>query len=225
MTLRPRPRGAFAVAIALAVGLLVLGAAPRPAGAQGTDDDHGAGAFSVDRTVALGIILTGGVGWVLSEGVFKDELAPSACRWCEPNALDEGVRDALLWERVGAARRGSDVAAFVVAPLVGFGLVSGIAWQDGASRSQRIDDALIVGEAMMTAVLVNHVTKLLVGRARPFVYHRDPSDPSADDSDDNLSFYSGHTSFTFSPSPAAPWPRCAAMMGRPGCGAWAWAPR
>ncbi len=40
--------------------------------------------------------------------------------------------------------------------------------------------------------------KLVVGRQRPFAHFRDPADASPRDPDENLSFYSGHTTLAFS---------------------------
>jgi membrane-associated phospholipid phosphatase len=60
-----------------------------------------------------------------------------------------------------------------------------------------IDDTLPVVESAVIAGLLNQGTKFLVGRQRPFVHYGvDPS--RLGETDDNVSFYSGHTTLGFS---------------------------
>ena len=75
-------------------------------------------------------------------------------------------------------------------------------------------DSLLVTEAAAAALLVNQVVKLLVGRQRP--YARFGNDLGYSRSEDNLSFYSGHTSLAF--SVAAATVTVASMRGYAGVG-------
>jgi membrane-associated phospholipid phosphatase len=65
-------------------------------------------------------------------------------------------------------------------------------------------DAIIVAEAAGIAMDVNQVVKFAVARQRPFVHYGASGDPGRKpDPDDNVSFYSGHTTFTFAVAAAA----------------------
>ena len=65
-------------------------------------------------------------------------------------------------------------------------------------------DVVLVAEAAGIAMDANQLVKFAVGRQRPFVHYRNGLAPDRPpDSDDNLSFYSGHTTFTFAVAAAA----------------------
>jgi membrane-associated phospholipid phosphatase len=152
----------------------------------------------VNRTVSVSFSLAGGAAWALSEGLFKDELAPDACHWCDDNAVDRSVRDALLWDDPETAQALSNVSGFMVAPAVAFGMLGLAAWHDDRT-GEIVDDELIVLEAVIGTTLVNQGVKFLVGRERPFV-HALPAGEKGDTdqpADNNLSFFSGHSSYTF----------------------------
>jgi len=178
---RRRQLGAAAVGLAVAVGA----AAP----ARADDDD--------ERTLLhASLILAGGVAYATSETVLKDDLAPDRCRWCDDNALDRGVRDAVVWRRTGLAARTSDVLGFAITPALELSLVVVAGRRDGPARAW-LADSLAVVESAIAAGLANQTTKFLVGRARPYAW-ADPGSPAAADPDANLSFYSGHTTLGFS---------------------------
>jgi membrane-associated phospholipid phosphatase len=183
-------------AVVLVCALGVTLAAPR------AHADPGDGALHVRRAWSLGFSLVGGLGMGLSEKLFKHELAPSSCRWCdgdELNGLDRGVRDAFLWHDTHAAGVLSNVSGFGAVPLAGFGLLALAGWRD-QREGQIVDDELIVLESVVGASMLNQIVKFSVGRERPFVRALPPGEKgtTADPDDNNLSFYSGHTSFTFS---------------------------
>lgn len=122
--------------------------------------------------------------------------APEACKWCAPPALDRKVRDALKVEATSLANVSSYGTA-ALAPFIVFGGLglSGAAHGGGTFWT----DVMITSEAAATTMLVTNLFKGVVGRERPFVQalderERREREPS---SDDNLSFFSGHTSFTF----------------------------
>ena len=84
----------------------------------------------------------------------------------------------------------------------------------GGDVNAGLVDTLLVTEAAAAALLVNQVVKLLVGRQRPYVFFE--NDLGYAKSEDNLSFYGGHTSFAF--SVAAATVTVAAMRGYAGVG-------
>jgi hypothetical protein len=161
----------------------------------------GDGELHVDRKVSVAFTVSTGLAIVLSEA-FKGELAPDHCRWCDGddlNPVDRGVRHALVWDDVKTARSLSNATGYAGAPLAGFGLLALAAWHDDRT-GHIVDDELIVAEAMAGTMVLNQAVKLLAGRERPFVraLPDDQKGQTADPHDNNLSFFSGHTSFTFS---------------------------
>jgi membrane-associated phospholipid phosphatase len=167
-----------------------------PAGAQIRE-------LRYDSVADLAVTLGGGAAWLVSES-FKPQLAPAACRWCAVGALDSGVRGSLVWSDPASANSASNLIAFVAAPLVAVGVDALAASHDGASDRVAVD-ALLIAEATILAADVNQLTKFLVARERPFVHAlpdaRKPLTP--DPADNDLSFFSGHTTETFALAAAA----------------------
>ena len=157
-------------------------------------------------------------GWVLPES-FKSSLAPESCRWCDvddtgkwaPPTWDGWARET-LGGHGGTAATTSDVFAFAVLPLAAVGV--DLLANDGDWHAFG-DDMTLVTQAVAASALVNQVVKYSAGRARPYT-HFSPR-TFDEDHDQNLSFYSGHTSLAFSmvvatglalqrrDSPYAPW--------------------
>ncbi|WP_369946333.1 phosphatase PAP2 family protein [Vitiosangium sp. GDMCC 1.1324] len=152
----------------------------------------------------------GGLLWLSSETVFKDELAPKTCRWCDRaedgtdtlNGLDRWGRGLAAETPEGRKRwdTWSNVADFAVLPV---GLLGGqylLASGSGAPARYFAEDATIIVESFVVSQVVNQAVKFAAGRERPFV-HVLPEDqkPLTDHpTDNNLSFYSGHTAMAFS---------------------------
>jgi len=66
-------------------------------------------------------------------------------------------------------------------------------------------DVLLISEATAVALAMNQAVKFVVGRERPFV-HALPDDKkgqTAHPSDNNVSFYSGHSTFAFAMAASA----------------------
>jgi membrane-associated phospholipid phosphatase len=173
-------------ALAVALGAL-LTLPPRAASA----DDL---AFEPTRHGPL--LVGGGLLFVLSETLLKDALAPDDCRWCADNALDRGVRDGLRWDDPAAAASASNWVGYVAVPVLTIGGVAAL----GAARGP--DDAwwtdgLIVAETAILASDFTNLVKDVVGRERPFVHALAPGDKPKTQ-EDNLSFFSGHSSLTMS---------------------------
>ena len=81
--------------------------------------------------------------------------------------------------------------------MVGLGALSN--YSQGSAK-QGLIDLLLVAEATALAVDVNQLVKYAVGRERPFVHVLPESEKSLvpNAADNNVSFYSGHTTLTLS---------------------------
>ena len=126
----------------------------------------------------------------------QKEHAPKACRVCRSNALDEGARAALVWERRKVADTLSNVG-LAVTPAWALGSLTISAAAD--KRLSAVDPLLVV-ESTMVAMLVNQIVKFEVARERPDVHH---GVVARGGSEDNVSFFSGHTTWGFASAVAA----------------------
>ena len=146
--------------------------------------------------LALDASITGAM--LLSVGVlaiYQPELLPATCRWCTPPAFDSAVRDALLWK--DGARTADTLSTVLVAAVPASALTYLLLSANGAGDFHAgLVDSLLVTEAAAAALLVNQIVKLLVGRQRPHAHFG--NDLGYSRSEDNVSFYSGHTSLAFS---------------------------
>jgi membrane-associated phospholipid phosphatase len=142
----------------------------------------------------LALVLGGTAVYVSTETVFKEALAPDRCRWCARNDLDESVADALAWSDFDLASSLSDVLAFGATPLVTGGLLA----VAGHGESRWLADGLAVAESAVASGLITQLVKVTAGRRRAFVEL--DSTPTVED---NLSFYSGHTSLAFAVATSA----------------------
>jgi membrane-associated phospholipid phosphatase len=152
--------------------------------------------------IPVDVAFTGtAIGLVLWSELGKLDLVPDECRWCGGDALDDRVRDALLWDKPSTAALLSDANGFILAPTTAFATLAGAASHDGASR-KTATDMLIVLEAGATSALLNQIVKYTVARERPYGRYKTPLSPSPT-ADARLSFFSGHTSLTFTLAAAA----------------------
>jgi membrane-associated phospholipid phosphatase len=167
---------------------LPLALTPHPAAGEGPRPiRHDGAADGAVTGAALSV-------WIGTE-LAKPVLAPARCRWCEPNAVDAAAREAVVWSSPARARRASDVLAFGLVPagLVAHQLLA--ARRAGATREGLVD-VLVVAEAAALTADLTQVVKLVVGRQRPRALHAGPD--AVRGPDDDLSFFSGHTSLAFS---------------------------
>ena len=162
-----------------------------------------AGELRVSLPIDISVTAGAATVWLVSD-LLKSQLAPLACRWCEANALDTAVRDHLRWtDHGGAAVTLSNVGAYAVAPLVSAGLLAVAAAEQGDARRIGVD-LLITAEAVALAGTLNQLVKYTAGRQRPYAHAGVPNPDTRQGADDaNLSFYSAHTSVTFSIATAA----------------------
>jgi membrane-associated phospholipid phosphatase len=164
--------------------------------------------------LALDLSVTGAMGLsVVLLSIYQPELLPEACRWCTPPSFDAGVRNALVWKD---HERTADILSTVIDAVVPASAATYLllSANGGGDVNAGLVDTLLVTEAAAAALLVNQVVKLLAGRRRPYAFFQNEHGYSR--SEDNLSFYGGHTSFAF--SVAAATVTVAAMRGYPGVG-------
>lgn len=150
------------------------------------------GKYGRNRVVHLSLTVSLGLVYLASETVLKDDLT-GACRWCEPPAFDRVTRNALVWEDKKRADVLSSIDAYVVAPIVGLGLL--IASEADASPSRLIDDMLPVLETVAISQVLTQIVKFSVSRQRPYAHFAD-GEPLYT-TDDNASFWSGHSALGF----------------------------
>jgi hypothetical protein len=190
MPARARARARALVAIA-ATALLC---APAPAAAE----------IKTDRERAIRIAaIAGAIGlYVASETVAKDALDPDECRWCNPGSFDDGLREVTVWSDPGRAKRLSDVVGYGVTPI---GLAAMLLYAGGGvpeGRANRsLDDMITMFEIVWGTQLVTQAVKISAGRQRPYAHYypiENPGEMLPLSQEDNLSFFSGHSSLTFS---------------------------
>jgi membrane-associated phospholipid phosphatase len=190
-------------AIALA---LLLAVAPPARGAEPP--------VPLQFNLALSASVTGAMALsVMLLTIYQPELLPASCHWCTPPGIDRSVRNALVWtdhERT-ADTLSTFLDAAVPAAALPYLLFSANA---GGYLRAGLEDSVMVTEAVAGALLLNTVVKLLAGRQRPYAFFKNDVGYSA--SEDNLSFYGGHTSFAFSVVAATV--TVASMRGYPGVG-------
>jgi membrane-associated phospholipid phosphatase len=187
----------FAVATALAV--IASAGSVRGQGVPVHQLRHDA---ALDATIAA----SGAVFWFGTE-LLKPSLAPATCRWCDRdpngtdtlNSVDASVRSSLRWSNSSSAAGISDVIGMALVPVAAVGLDALASHHDRGSWQRAGVDAIIIAEAAFVATAINQTVKLAVGRERPFVHARPPDQNLAvvHSPDDNLSFFSQHTTWTF----------------------------
>jgi len=177
----------------LSIVVLVLVGAVTPAHADAWYE----GRAGHRRVIQLSIAATGGALFLVSETVLKSSLAPSACRWCKPDGLDASWREALVWRNPGTAQTISNITGYVAAPVsaLGFLVIDDLSADAGATWGVVLDDALPVLEAAAVGQVITQAAKFSVGRERPFVHYGAAAPHQIDD---DLSFFSGHSSLTAS---------------------------
>ncbi|WAS84541.1 MULTISPECIES: phosphatase PAP2 family protein [unclassified Corallococcus] len=192
----------------LATFCLLLLAPLSPAAAQDASDAPRALRFNWTRD---GIITgTAGVLWITSESVFKADLSPAQCRWCDraPDGTDR-LNRLDRWGRgiagsTEASRKRADtwsnIIGFAGLPLGILGTQYAVGRSSGASTEFFAQDATIMVQSAVLASVANQAVKFAVGRERPFVHvlPEEEKGLTAHPSDNNLSFYSGHTNLAFS---------------------------
>ncbi|WNZ64657.1 phosphatase PAP2 family protein [Myxococcus sp. MxC21-1] len=198
------PYRAFAIAVLLSVVPF------SPAAAQDGSDEPRLHELRFDWTrdgVSTGVA---GVLWISSEAFFKDNLAPAQCRWCDRapdgtdrlNRLDRWGRG-IVGSTPSARKRAhnwSNIVGFGALPAGVLGIQYAMGHGSGAPTRYFAQDATIIVQSAVFASLANQTVKFIAGRERPFVHILPEDQKGLTDhpSDNNLSFYSGHTNLAFS---------------------------
>lgn len=145
--------------------------------------------------------------WIAAD-IANARIAPVTCNVCSRtpdgqgavNALDAAARNALRVSNTHAADLSSTIIGFGVVPVAALSLDLLASSGDGGFRRFALDAMLITEAAAVTAGLTD-VAKYTVARARPFTMDLAPGSPF--NPENNLSFFSGHTSFAFAVATAA----------------------
>lgn len=170
------------------------------------DDGSAAGEDELPYSPVVHGTITGGalLFYALTESVFKDATSPDVCRWCTPPGFDANLRDALKWSDTGDAEVASDTIGFIGVPVAAFGMLAAASWRDDELDQFWVDGLVVVEAAAITASLTQLV-KISAGRERPFVHALPEDEKGLTDrpQDNNVSFFSGHTSYTFALANAA----------------------
>lgn len=161
-------------------------------------------ALRYDLPVDISVTLGAGA-LALSLELLASKLAPATCHWCDRsstgsnslNGFDASIRNDLRWNNTRTADTASTVIGYGIVPLTSVGLGALLVYRDHRT-DEFLVDALLVAEATVIALNVNEISKFAFARERPEVHFRTAADRSAMKStEDNLSFYSGHTTFAF----------------------------
>jgi len=162
--------------------------------------------LDVNPWVSGSITVLGATGWIGSE-LGKPSLVPTQCRWCDRTTdgkdtvpgIDESVRNGLKWSDIKTPATISDVVGFAGLPLLLLGGLAVTSVHEGAAKKIP-EDFLVTIEAVMLAADLNQLVKFSFARERPFVHALPDSQKSstAAPADNDLSFYSGHTTLAFS---------------------------
>ncbi len=168
--------------------------------------------LSYDWT-ADGVVTGVTAATVIALHLFKNDLAPLECKWCTPGKIDGEVARSVMWSSPGTANTMSDVGQFIL-PLavMAYGVAQGYGAGDPAAGWS---SALLITEATSIALLANVIVKYAVGRARPYVW-MGQAGLYGDPKDENLSFFSGHTTLAFAVVVSAG--TLFLMQGMPGAG-------
>lgn len=130
-------------------------------------------------------VFAGALGVGMTE-LYKGDIAAADPRWKTPPAFDGSVREGAKWSNTKLAGGLSDAMVWgVIAPAA---FLSPLLLKSSYGRS-----ALTIAEAAVATGVVTQIAKFSFARARPYAYYsNDYSNP-----DSRLSFFSGHTSYSF----------------------------
>ncbi|MGE0550739.1 MAG: phosphatase PAP2 family protein [Kofleriaceae bacterium] len=147
------------------------------------------------RVVHLSIATAGGAAFVVSEAVFKSSLVADDCRWCGPPGIDASVRNSLVWDDTGRAGWWSNATGYVSAPALSLGTVAVLGLVEDGTWGRLLDDTVPILETVAVSQVVTQLLKFAVARQRPFVHYAGAAHSA--ETDDNMSFYSGHAALAF----------------------------
>jgi hypothetical protein len=135
-------------------------------------------------------LITGvATGLLVGSEMLKDQLVPAAPRFSSPNWIDRNVRNAVKWrdDELTQASDISDVLLFGV-------FIPSIAITPLFTDGDYLDDAEVMMRSFAVTGLTTNAVKFSVARQRPYSYF---NTRHSEGKDDNLSFFSGHSSLSF----------------------------
>jgi len=176
---------------------LALAALIAAATAALSDRDAAADPRSRERAIRVAAIGAGIVLYAASEIVGKDAISPDECRWCSSNRLDAGARDLALWDDTDQARRLGNLIGYGLSPVAASALLLAASTEvpDHPWLAYG-DDMIAMFEIVWSTQLVTQIAKISAGRQRPYAHYG--TGQSVPTQEANLSFFSGHSSLTFS---------------------------
>ena len=177
------------VLIAVLVAALCPGAA---FAGDGKGDGVGAGELRYDWKLDMAVTAIAATGWITMTAT-KGQIGPTECRWSEVDAFDRWGHDHIKWSSPNVANKMAYVTGYALAPMAAFGLDALAAGMDDRLSGFWVD-ALLIAEATALSSFTTEMVKIAVGRQRPRAHYGRGSQ----NTDDNMSFYSGHTSLAFS---------------------------
>lgn len=174
-----------------------------PIGARASSGPPG-----TDLEYSPGVTIGASALWLATAFPLKRALAPDSCRWCDRgkdgedklNKLDVSMRDRFRLPEPGSAAEISDVLLIVGVPATSVASLWVAANSEGR-ENETGENALLMLEAVTVSAAINQVVKLTAGRQRPYAHYAPVG--ATPTSEDNLSFYSGHATVTFTTSVAA----------------------
>ena len=140
----------------------------------------------------MNVALTlGSAGLAAASGtIFKSSLVPDSCRWCKPPGIDSGSATRSSGT-TPTAQHAEQPHAHAAVPALTLGLIT-LGSLTTSGTDNLFDDLLPIVETLAVSQLVVQGFKLGVGRERPYAHYGEGID-----SDDNLSFVSGHSALAF----------------------------
>ena len=177
----------------IAIVAILAAILPGPALAQdeGSRQERREGVLRYNPRVDLAVTSIAATGWAITMAAM-DNLAPSNCRWCRVNSFDRWGHDNIKWSNAGAANKAVHVTGYALAPVAALGLDALAAGYDHRLSDFWVD-ALLIAEASALSSFATQLVKISTGRQRPRAHFGGGSQGPRD----NISFYSGHTSFAF----------------------------
>jgi membrane-associated phospholipid phosphatase len=112
------------------------------------------------------------------------------CYWCKPNGFDETITRSWQANNLRVARITSDVLTFGLVPLMALTSITLLM----PNMDTFLQDGLVITSAALSSSAIVEIVKISARRKRPEAYFG----YSTGQFEDNRSFVSGHTSFSFS---------------------------
>jgi membrane-associated phospholipid phosphatase len=157
-----------------------------------------AATYSLEGNLNLDLVATGAftTSWIVAETVLKKPLSPDSCRWCQSNGFDSSVRDSLRWNTPQSAANISNIGT-IAAAANAFGTLALLANASDHPEDLALNSLYVLESVSVTMTFTNLV-KVIAARQRPAIHYQSDYADKIPASEENLSFFSGHSALTFS---------------------------